>query len=434
MCPSSAMPVSVSAIRLLGKWAQILALSSALGSPVLVQAQRAIEAPKVERSSDDEYRVDRSEGHSVSGTNFVIKELSLGWVVKEELSTRRFGASYSSTLRETAESRLRRLIDVPIDIKGIRLINMIDNSQTADAVQASPLLKDLTVAGTLLNRDEVLAVIRQSAGKVVLFLAHIRHDGSIETGDQFIPIQELADLASASNVPFLAMGCRSANFVPSGYTLEINSLDVVTKLARTLGTAETFGNVLGSLMTGDNGIQLDWKFLAGATEVLRIKLLDIKGEERGAIYIGGIRGWHSTPAPQAARLAYVAVKTGIPYWIWRGGILSCLLIITVCLFELAVVGLGKEILRISSGCLFYLCFVTSLFGVAALVAALGQLASGPSGMIFLIAAMIWLGFCFSRGGIVFQLKEIPKFVVLRRLPFGILGLMVFGFAISAIVA
>jgi hypothetical protein len=423
--------------RALGRSAHFLALALALVSPVFVHAQgrpRAVDAPRIERRSTEEHRRDPSEGRSTPDRDVRIKELSPGWVVEEKQSTRRFGGDYSRSLRETAESRFRRLIDTPIDIKGLRLISMIDNSQTTDAVQASPLLRSLAVAGASLTRDEVLATIRQSSGKVVLFLAHIRDDGSIETKDQLIPIRELADVASSSNVPFLAMGCRSANFVSSGYTTEINSVDVVTKLAKTLGTAETFGNVLGSLTTRNDDIQLDWQFLAGATEVLRIKLFDKKGDERGAIYVGGIRAWYSTPSPQPTRLAYLAVKTGLPYWIWRGLIFSCLLVITVCLFELANVGLGSEILRISSGCLFVLCFIGSLLAIAVIITGLGLAASGPFESFFFVAAMVLVYLCFNEGGKVFDHpRNMPAFVIKGRVPLGTLGLTVLGLTISAIV-
>jgi hypothetical protein len=311
---------------------------------------------------------------------------------------------------------------------------MIDNSQTTDAIQASPLLRDLAIGGAFLTREEVLATIRQSTGKVVLFLAHIRDDGSIETKDQFIPIREVADVARSSNVPFLAMGCHSANFVSSGYTAEINSVDVVTKLAKTLGTAETFGNVLAGLITHNDGIQLDWNFLAGATEVLRVRLLDKKGDKRGAIYVGGIRGWYSDPTPTPTRLAYLAVKTGVPYWIFRGVIFSCLLMITVYLFELANLGLGREILELSSGCLFQLCLFASLVASCFLIMGLALVVSGTLGpILFLVAALILGTFWFKKGGDVFDPRKVPAFVIERRVPFGVLGLAVMGVAISAIV-
>ena len=421
---------SASLTRAFGRWALILAVS-ALVSPLSV-AQRAIGAQRIDRAPDEEHGRDSVEGHSKLGSNFRVKRISLGWNVEEEQSNRRFGANYSTSLREAAESRLRHLVDAPINIKGLRLINMIDNSQTTDAIHASQLLNSLVVAGASLTRDEVLTTIRQSAGKVILFLAHIREDGSIETKDQFIAIQELAALADSSNVPFLALGCRSANFVSSGYSKEINSFDVVTRLGRTLGTAETFGNVLAGLMTSDDDIQLDWKFLAGATEVLRIKLVDKKAGDRGAIYVGGIRSWSSAPVPQPTRLAYLALETGLPYWAWRGGLFSCLLVIVVWLFELANLSLGVEILKLSSGCFVQLCWFALVFAGAGLIAASGQLVSGPLGMGFFVAALIWIGFCLHTRGLIFDVRGIPEFALKRKVPLGVLGLAVLGFSISAI--
>lgn len=350
------------------------------------------------------------------------KEIAPGVFVREEQSDRRFGGHYSADVKGYSEAQFRQLAESPIDIRRLRLISLIDNTRTSDAIKYSQILSRIAVEGDSYTRQQLLASV-QTPDSVVLLFTHVGQDGQIQTKDGALPVQEVVAFAKKRSVPILVVGCNSDDFIGTGYTGLLNSLEMVGRLEATLKSAHSYRDFVNGLAPPGEAVQLDWAFLIGAGEILRIKILDSEGKTRAVVYASGFPGMQVV-APPPSGLSYLAVHSGLPYWLWRGVGFTLAMILGVYLVGFVRPGLGDEVFELCSasmgGCatlIAYLAIVLAFALVASLLSWLG-----------VILFLVGMGFLQS----ITENWEIPAFVVDHPRVFGVTSLTVLGLFLSGV--
>lgn len=286
-------------------------------------------------------------------------EVSAGVVIRDRTSRRTFGTEYAKKLRDESDRRYREFSSSPIDIQRLRILSLIDNSQTREAISDSSTLRPLTVEAPSATRQQLFDLMMRSQGKVIFLLTHLSPNGMIEASDGDISVQDLNMAAKNQAIPMLVVACRSRNFLPSGYTTLLNSLDMVKLIDGAVGSASSYGELLDHLATENEPLELDAEFLATTHDILKIRAGDGKGNERLVLYATGFPGTRGSP-PVAAGLARVAVRTGWPYWLWRGLVYATAGLLFGFAADLFRPGAFKWITLACSLCFFYCilaCFV-----------------------------------------------------------------------------
>ena len=276
--------------------------------------------------------------------------------------TFKYGSSYSNELRHFGETRFATLKNSPVDVTRVKMISLIENSQTTEAIQGSRVLSGMSRQEAGSNRDQLFAALKASPVHVILLLTHITEHGMVELRDGDVPLAEIGQAAHEHSVPLLVVGCRSARFLTSGYKGYLNSIEMVGRIDHALGSAHSFGDLVSGFAHSDEALVLDWEFLQSAHDTLRVRLVGNDGGELGVVYLYGFQGWIGAP-PKPSGLALLAAKSGWAFWVWRGVAFAAGLLV----LAMATARLAPEFLdRAAARTLGYFevgCAVLALIGI-----------------------------------------------------------------------
>jgi hypothetical protein len=322
-----------------------------------------------ERTGETGENKGKSTPESALDQQYPLTEVQSNVFVRAAKPDRTLGTAYGLELIKDANQYFDSLRLQRIDISKLRLLSLVDNVRTEEAIFNSPLAsisKDMGSADAITLHQEV----SQATGNVLLVLGHITLDGNLELGKENVAVADLYEIAKRSRVPLIVVGCYSESFGPVGYKNKLDSAVIADRLAEAIhAEVNTFGSLLTALSAGST-LVVDWRFLLDANGVLAIRVLDKDNNEEMRVYAYGI-STKQLPLPSQTGLHHLIAKRHIPFWL-------------VCTFAtfVSTFGLLRFVARthpkVAIGTLKIVAGITVLVSVL-IVALLGMLALG---MIF----------------------------------------------------
>ena len=148
-------------------------------------------------------------------------------------------------LRAYQRARITTLAQSRIDTTRVRVISFVNDIDTEIALARSPLT-DRVLRPASFTVNEVRKLMLEHRNAVFILIAHI--DGALSTFGG-MPIEQLIATAHETRVPTLFIGCKSSQYFGSGSLLDVNSVDVISRLSAAMASV-SMGQFLAELGNG----------------------------------------------------------------------------------------------------------------------------------------------------------------------------------------